>query len=698
MDIEALLAQESDDDDLDLDSVDLEALLRDDSDGDDDEDLAALVPSLILGSLDPGSAGVPDFDPDDTFEEDGDEALQELLREAIDEGGVDLDYHASAFAIDDIIAEAEVDDEEGSDEQVARKLEASHADAPCQVQPPPSATESSPGEPKPANPPAKPSARFSTPATPAPRQSAKSRLEMAENREQRLLKLGVSETLTPLQGKRRGSTRTISAAAGTGSGERQSDGHSSGVVLSDMQAISRQLEKNSTVQYQHSPGLPTAVATHSKFLAIGTDRCLVLLFDHFQEVRQILGNTADAETDGAVTSVDISPNGECLVSGLASGKIVLWDLIKGVALRALPEAHASPIMAVRFYHEKDPSIVSVDTRGCVNKVLFQKAMWSQTFSVQTECLLDGAAGQVPCICTMPSRAQSSADETARHFQGQNDRNGAAGAATSSGGENLPQGLILVALSSERSSFVVAVEPTVEVVYKWARPPEVLSDAPAPFLPCLAWGWTLVKGGGPKVLPVLARGWGQSIDLLQVVPAHAMLGDGSTANGAAVPAQSGPTGVTYEPLTSLATSCTVVAIEWLGPQVIGYLSTSSELHIIDTLSMQEIEVCDVSTVNLVSATYLRSNTLSPRDGAANELERGAAESFLNSFRASEGKVYMLGKTSLGTARVQSWSQRIEALVEVCEVTVVPAFKIIFEFRSMRSRFFYSIVDLIKTSLS
>ena len=665
IDIEALLAQESDDDDLDLDAVDLEALLRNDSDGDDDEDLAALVPSLILGSFDPGSPGAPEYNLEDAYEEDGNEALQELLREAIDEGDNGLDYEASAFAIDDIIAEAELDDEESSEEHVASKL-ASHADEPSRIQPPPTATETCTVNPLPAKSISRPSLGLSPPATSAPRQSAKSRLEMAENREQRLLKLGVSETLTPLQGKRRGTAKVASAVADTASGERQTDGHSSGVVLSNMQAISRQLEKNSTVQYQLSPGLPTAVATHSKFLAVGTDRCLVLLFDHFQEVRQILGNTSDAETDGAVTSVDISPNGECLVSGLASGKIVLWDLIKGAVLKALPEAHASPIMAVRFYHEKDSSIVSVDTRGCVNKVLFQKTMWSQTYSVQTECLLDGAAGQVPCICTMPSRAQSSADETARHFQGQNDRTSAsAGTAAVANGESLPQGLILVALSSERSSFVVAVEPTVEVVFKWARPSEVHGEASASCLPCLAWGWTLVKGGGPKVLPVLARGWGQSIDLLQVVPAHGgMLDHDSPApSGATAPPPSGPTGVTYEPLTSIETSCTVVAVEWLGPQVIGYLSTSRELHIIDTLSMQEMEVCDVSSVNLVSATFLRNNTLLPRDGASTELERGTAESFLNSFRASEGKVYMLGRTSLGTARVQSWSQRIEALVEV-----------------------------------
>ncbi len=56
----------------------------------------------------------------------------------------------------------------------------------------------------------------------------------------------------------------------------------SGVVLLErMEGISKQLAKN--YQYmQHGPGLPTAVAVHGKFLAVGTSRSLVLLFDHFQ--------------------------------------------------------------------------------------------------------------------------------------------------------------------------------------------------------------------------------------------------------------------------------------------------------------------------------------------------------------------------------------------------------------------------------
>ena len=75
-----------------------------------------------------------------------------------------------------------------------------------------------------------------------------------------------------------------------------------------LEAISKQLQKNAAVQHKHSPGLPTSVAVHrsGRCVAVGTDRSLVLVFDHFQEVRQILGHSAqDADADGPVTSLDV---------------------------------------------------------------------------------------------------------------------------------------------------------------------------------------------------------------------------------------------------------------------------------------------------------------------------------------------------------------------------------------------------------
>ncbi len=75
--------------------------------------------------------------------------------------------------------------------------------------------------------------------------------------------------LSPLEGKRRG---------------RREDG--GGLRLQPLDAVTRQLQKHAAVPPAQSPGLPTAVAAGAKFVAIGTDRGLVLLFDHFQVPRE----------------------------------------------------------------------------------------------------------------------------------------------------------------------------------------------------------------------------------------------------------------------------------------------------------------------------------------------------------------------------------------------------------------------------
>jgi len=95
-----------------------------------------------------------------------------------------------------------------------------------------------------------------------------------------------------------------------------------------------------------------------------------------------------------------------LVSGFVSGKIVLWDMVKGVIVKSLDAYHSAPIASVRFFHDLS-AIVSVDSRGCVQKLSYSKVLpfssslnfkhdpaflcktlW-MSYNVQTECLLDG---------------------------------------------------------------------------------------------------------------------------------------------------------------------------------------------------------------------------------------------------------------------------------------------------------------------
>lgn len=51
--------------------------------------------------------------------------------------------------------------------------------------------------------------------------------------------------------------------------------------MENLDAASRQLARNAAYG-KHGPGVCTATAAHAKFIAVGTSRGLILLFDHFQ--------------------------------------------------------------------------------------------------------------------------------------------------------------------------------------------------------------------------------------------------------------------------------------------------------------------------------------------------------------------------------------------------------------------------------
>lgn len=133
-------------------------------------------------------------------------------------------------------------------------------------------------------------------------------LELAEAREKQLLSCVGAELVSPLQVKRRlretartkhlhknksgkqpkkkfARRKSVVDSASSGRVSEKKGGKSStGVVkVQPMEIISRQLKKNLEFK-EYGPGSPTVVAIHSKFIAIGTSKGLVIIFDHFQNV------------------------------------------------------------------------------------------------------------------------------------------------------------------------------------------------------------------------------------------------------------------------------------------------------------------------------------------------------------------------------------------------------------------------------
>jgi len=71
-------------------------------------------------------------------------------------------------------------------------------------------------------------------------------------------------------------------------------------------------------------GSPTAIAVN-KYIAVGTSRGVVFVYDHFQNLQMMFGTREGVEY-GAVTSISISARNDRLIVGHYNGQIVLWDL------------------------------------------------------------------------------------------------------------------------------------------------------------------------------------------------------------------------------------------------------------------------------------------------------------------------------------------------------------------------------------
>jgi hypothetical protein len=413
-------------------------------------------------------------------------------------------------------------------------------------------------------------------------------------------------------------------------------GFSGAVETKHMEQVSLTLLKN-------MPDLPTALSINSRFIAIGTQRGEILVFDLFETFRKRLVNGGDTpfnvKTAGSVTTVDLSlMQGEILAAGYTSGYIVLWDAIRGLALRTVVENHnPSPITNVRFLN--DLKLVTVDAGGLVHKLAFSKNILWSSYGVESECLLDGTAGQILAMNVLDPYS-------AVHQQ-------------------LPMAtpamkkIVLLALSSERSSFAVAVEPTVHVLHRWARPTDE-QMAPAGefgarngkgnshkqiYLPCLAWGWALVSGGGNAATPTLARAWGCSIQLLR---ANFPEEDPNTPPQEVVPWPA--FGVQDE----FQSSAPVVSLEWLNDRSLVYLSVTNEFTVVDTVMMTLLERLDFSGLHLVYAEFSLS-----RKAEADETNNFCT-TFQNSVRSCDNRLLLLCQEELKSVSIVGAKRRISAL--------------------------------------
>ena len=142
-------------------------------------------------------------------------------------------------------------------------------------------------------------------------------------------------------------------------------------------------------------GQPTAIALHPLYVAVGTSRGHVAIFDRRQSLQAVLtsaparavssgmqslsssflgraalggvgsggggsGGSTSAPTDSvACLRLSDSPTSPQLLVGHASGRLVLWDLATSAVLKECTDLHDASVLHLRFLHPSKPNCLTV---------------------------------------------------------------------------------------------------------------------------------------------------------------------------------------------------------------------------------------------------------------------------------------------------------------------------------------------------
>jgi len=476
-----------------------------------------------------------------------------------------------------------------------------------------------------------------------------SSLELADRREMRYLNAGSRDTISALQTKRGGGKSSGGNGVAT-----------SCVKLEEMATISSQLKRNASYK-QHGPGIATAVHVHAKFFIIGTSSGLCLLFDHSQEIRQVVGSSLAQGTrcHKAVTAIDVTPNGTMLLCGYVSGEIALWDVLKGALLKRVTDLHKCRICRLQFILNVGESFeassskdavkneyftVSADAKGVVNKGRFSKALWS-SYSAEFDCLLDGSAGVILDMSALVPAEQWAlsnvrdhsflADETLKAPQ-------------------LFTNMQFVAFNSLTRTYVVQIQPVIRVIHRWTAPVISSPSMGEPVSSSLDWAWgthrrykQMEKCADSTAWPILARAWGNSLQILCI---------DCSVMSAPDPSAIIVTGDTRFRFTLVAekrfevgtTTSDVLSVKWLGSERIIVFSTTSVI-VMNPL----LETLEVSSLSATLAVCIQSSTYG----------RGCNfdEPVSSSICVHDRLLFVLSPESLVRFALQMWTEQADQLI-------------------------------------
>ena len=220
---------------------------------------------------------------------------------------------------------------------------------------------------------------------------------------------------------------------------------------------------------------------------MGTSHGQICLYNYEEKLLHKFG-TSKEKGFGAVTCMDISLDNSLLVAGYDSGTIAVWDINEKKCLKYITDIHKTTMLSIKIWKTAPLWFITSDASGTVYMVELEKLVLY--YNLKTQALFKKSAG--------PATNMSVLNRHAWAYQVIDD----------------PEILnnTYVALASNVVVNVVCVEPNVEIVFKFPRPPYIKENS----IPTIAWGHSNFRSKSEKPKIFLTVAWERIVYLFEVV--------------------------------------------------------------------------------------------------------------------------------------------------------------------------------------
>ena len=401
-------------------------------------------------------------------------------------------------------------------------------------------------------------------------------------------------------------------------------------------------------------GSPTCLAVADQ-MVLGTSRGTVLVFDHLQNHKAIIGGGTKAAESGPVTAIAISADHTTIAVGHASGHIFTWE----VARPTRPFLHIPPmdvsqpkgrrgdghimgsaVVHIGFLGYRHTALVSADDKGMAFSHLATRGIGAVSRVVRTTRIL----GRYAEMITRNSRPQKKSSVLA--FSPLPLGNV----------EQRTDSLGLVAMQTPYLLVIVSTTPVAQTQHKAARPKEVAAHSA--MTAALAW-FPAIKtklDESDVSRTKLVYAWSNILTVLEVHEAE--IEDEAEKQK--------PPELQFLARSRYQAEEAIVAVQWLNKSVLAVLTITQQLLIIEDVTMHVTEAFDLLRKNVYHADLYSQQLraiIEQLDEEDTSMHGVVADAFHMSFRAYKGRLFLLGFNDIWTGALTNWADRLLAMINI-----------------------------------